>query len=198
MSHFLFCSTLYNTFLIYTQFCRSHFGIGSKFPRTFHYFYWNFDTPTPCLNLYSTAHWTKQTFAILKFQLCLSKTSFASEITIQKEAIISIIVKFQLSLNMSHFVLHDTLAIFTQFAKVTLCPPQQNFNTRFITSTEILTFYAMCHFYSTAHLTKQTLVMLKLQLGLAKSHLLFEKTIQNETIILSYNYIEISTLTVSF
>ena len=59
-----------------------------------HFMYWNFDTPTPCLALYFTAHWTKQTLVVLQFQLDLCLTSY----------LIAQLVKFQLSSNMSHFL----------------------------------------------------------------------------------------------
>ena len=49
MLNFVFPSTIQNTFVTYTQFCRSHFVIYIKLQRTFYYFYWNFDTSTLAL-----------------------------------------------------------------------------------------------------------------------------------------------------
>ena len=71
MSHFVFSSTHYDIFVTYNQFCRSHFVIYSKLQYTFHYLYWNFDSPTQYLALYSPAHWTKQTYVLLELELGL-------------------------------------------------------------------------------------------------------------------------------
>ena len=76
----------------------SHFVIHIKLQHIFLYLYWNFDTPTPCLALYSTADLTIQT---LIFQFFLSKPPLVFESRLQKQPII---IKFQLSSKMSHLL----------------------------------------------------------------------------------------------
>ena len=117
----------------------SHFAICSKLQHTFHYIYLNFNTPTPCLTLYSTAHLTKQTLATLNFQLGLSKSHFVFQRTLQEDPIV---IKPQLSSKMSNcdfpadFKTH--LLLILNFEWRTL-QSAATFSTHLITKTEILT-----------------------------------------------------------
>ena len=105
-----------------------------------HFIYWNFDTPTPCLALYFTAHWTKQTLVVLQFQLDLYLTSY----------LIAQLVKFQLSSNMSHFLSPSklwnamTVVPYTQFSLPLTFYCSVNCNGHCITYTNILTLIHTC------------------------------------------------------